>query len=288
MSNIKKYIKDQLLDQDDFKNILSLVRTSNRHSKTNFIFLESDGKSKNELALLYYEDLELRGVLCIYNSYHKNHVRIHGVVHPKYRNKGIFSELYIMALNDLKQTNIEQVTFIIEDESGIALAKKHRATYQYSSYKMDFHLNHFNLQKLIESELIIKEGTIDDLEDLVEIGMDGFGTSEEEERPLMEENLSDTKRYIYIAKKENQPIGMISVTRQESTLVISDLVIKKGCRKMGYGTELLCHVIKSNANKKEVNLSLNVNATNKEGLSLYKRCGFRVSKNTYFYSLNIS
>lgn len=238
---------------------------------------------------LYKEGTQLVGYLGLYHT-SNGRARISGVVHPSYRRRGIFTKLFIAARERCVEKGIHILTVMNEQSSktGKAFVDSIGAVLQYTTYRMTLLKESFECQRTRKDALFIRLATVGDLDDLVTIGMHGFGTTEADEREYNEYNLNDPGRNLYIGLSNGIVVGMISTIKAEQMARIADLAVHKDHRRKGVGRTLLLHAIDQLKSQGMTEISLMVQTENKKALALYEDCGFQVAGALEFYELRLS
>lgn len=281
------------LSEETFEDILELMKVCEQQDNPNPIFdnISHPPKGEDCTYLLYLDNQKkIIAYLAIYPSSIAGQVKITGKVHPSYRRGGIFSILLNEGKNICFKNKINEFVFINDQisDSGKAFCLAKGAKYQSSSYRMDFDVQNWTKNTHVMKNFSFKSACEEDMDDIVKIGMDGFGTSEDEERKYNENNMKNPNKDIYIGQYNNKNVSIISIVYENKLAYICDLVVISSYRRKGLGKKMLSETISKILNKNINKISLGVESNNRNALSLYEDCEFRIKSAFDFYSLDIS
>lgn len=273
------------LTEEKVKDVLDLLKTCNKHDGTKTELYLKKHEDEERKDYFYYNNGNLVGFLVIYPSYREGEVQITGLVHPNSRRNGVFKNLLNAAIADVKDRK-KIIRFIKDNssKSGLLFLESIGAKYIESSYTMKYQAG--KKHEFMEI-LTISNAKMDEIDKLVEIGMEAFETSDDEERPLVKSNISNEQRRLLVGHFNNQIIGCVLASLEDDKATIGDLAVKKEYRKRGFGRELLNYVIEDVMQQGIVDMSLSVNTDNGNALMLYKSCGFKVKNAIDFYKIEI-
>ncbi|WP_425447254.1 GNAT family N-acetyltransferase [Dethiothermospora halolimnae] len=277
------------LSEVERKDILKLAEISNIYDKIHMEFNLERKENSEVKDLLCYKGKQLIGYLVIYPSYKKGNVKITGTVHPEFRRQGIFSALFKKAKEVCLGDDIHTITLINEQGSkgGTEVAYYLGGELEYSTYKMNFQRELYQKKPKTVDHFSFRKACKEDIDDLVRIGTEGFGTTEEEERSFIKSNLKDTNRNVFVGEIKGKIVGTISARQWSEKMLISDLVVLKSYRGQGIGRKILSKTIDKLLNKGLDKITLVVETQNKNALLLYKDCGFKVDNANDFYKISI-
>ena len=91
---------------------------------------------------------------------------------------------------------------------------------------------------------------------------------------LKEELLNETSQ-LFVAKSVEEIVGFASVQLILDEANITNIVSRKNVRRQGIGTMLLEELIKFSKSNNMSKITLEVNETNKNAISLYNKFGFK-------------
>ena len=128
------------LSVEHLKHIKDLEMTCGSHErlsmKLNWDMLNTRSKEENN-DFLYYENSQLIGFIGLYAFGPKpKEIELTGMVHPKYRQKGIFKSLFCEAKKECLSRKAERILIITErsSPSGIEFTKSIGAQYTFSEF----------------------------------------------------------------------------------------------------------------------------------------------------------
>lgn len=278
------------LSDRSYNDIMDLIKICNDFDKKESNQSGSILPSKNEPSdfLLYRED-RLIGYLCIYPSSNGREMKINGMVHPSFRRRGIFSKLFQAAKKICIKENNKKIIIINEQTSinGELFVSSTGAKFKYSTYKMDFSKKFF-LEEIDDNDgFEFKTALHEDMNDIVKIGMQGFGTTEDEELEYYKFNMETPNRNLYIAKLDDIVVGIITIVVHEKGAHLCDLAVHKNYRRKGFGRRILLKTINKLLSQGIDQIQLSVEVKNRNALSLYEYCGFRIVGGLDFYELHL-
>lgn len=286
MDNYQHTISIKLeLNEGDYKNIKKLEAICYDEQKNN-LKLELDYKMRHRknpienkimTEFLYYINEILVGYLGLCN-FHGTSVEVSGMVHPKFRKKGIFKKLYMLAKEEWKNMRPSEVLLLCDHTSisGVAFIDDVGAEYVFSEYKMCL-----NEKKLKVKDDFVVKLRLANSEDEDEINRQGsiyFGPSEQEtddikdkEKPSIE---VDDNFISYMAEVKGEIIGKIHICITKDEGFIYGVGVLPKFRGKGYGREILCSALNILKGKNIKNIFLEVGTENKNAMGLYESCGF--------------
>lgn len=281
-------ITEQGLSEKSFGDIKNLVEICNEKDNTDLKF-HLDGEEKNIIKFLFYDEENLVAYFGIAPNYNIGTSYAWGTIHPSYRTKPIFSELFKSVKDKCRGLNVDTLKFI--NERGATnipeFIKSIGGEEKYSTYTMNFNKDYYKDDSLECIDIVLSRASLDDLNDIVPIGMEAFGTTEEEEKLYNESNLSDSKYNNFIYKINNTLVGIISARIHNDEASIADLAVIKSYRKKGIGSTILSKTIAYLLNHGIEKFSLSVETENKHALSLYEHSGFRIAAAYDCYEIKI-
>lgn len=236
---------------------------------------------------LCYLDGKLVGFLAVF-CFHSAEAEVSGMVHPDYRRQGVFSSLANQALASCKERGIPKILFICEEKSasGKAFVESLGTTYSFSEYVMaltgegEAHPLH---------PLSLVEATMDDMETIVRLNIEGFKLDESSSLDMTERQTGDSKRKTYIAILQDEKIGKISVLDEgENSAYIFGFVVAPQHQGKGYGRQIMMETVKRLKAERFTTIGLEVAVENKNALKLYQSCGFEVTTAMDYYSLPLN
>lgn len=276
------------LNEEDCKAIKKLEAICCDEQETN-LKLELDYKMslrrnsiKNKIMteFLYYENEFLVGYLGLCN-FHGTSVEVSGMVDPKFRRRGIFKKLYVLAVEEWKRMGPSEVLVLCDhtSRSGLAFIEEIGAEYGLSEYKMC--VNQRTLQVKHALAVKLRLATSEDSAEIDRQSSIYFGTLEEEadnkenEGDKEKTSLEVDDNFIsYMAEVQGEIMGKIHISITNNEGFIYGFGVLPKFRGKGYGREVLCSALEIFKRENVDNIFLEVATENKNALELYESCGF--------------
>lgn len=224
---------------------------------------------------LYYENKILVGYLGLCN-FGGATVEINGMVHPRFRKRGIFKKLYLIAREEwIKTSNLEVVALCDHmSSSGIAFINSLGAEYATSEYKMCF--NKKNSDVIHNYVIKLRVATSKDVTEIDRQTSIYFGNPKGEIDigvQASSDQLNDN--FInYMAELDGKVIGKIHINITNNDGFLYGFGVLPEFRGRGYAREILSYTLDILNKKKLNNIFLEVSTQNKKALDLYESCGF--------------
>lgn len=104
------------------------------------------------------------------------------------------------------------------------------------------------------------------------------------ENSLKDELTNETARF-YVLCDNNELLGYIGANNICNEVYITNVAVNEKYRGKGYGKKLVNHLIKQSELEKAFFITLEVRKSNKNAISLYEKCGFKlIGERKDFYS----
>jgi len=216
----------------------------------------------------YYDEDQLVGFLGKY--YFGTKVEICGMVHPKYRRKGIFTALLREGLESSRNATTILLNAPAASKTAHEFIKSQKCDYSFSEYQMVWK------DKGVQSfEPIIKlaDATKADFELISRIDVECFGFEEKDAQTFNARVLNEPNRKCYIIEVDGEKIGKLSVQREHQESWIYGFAVLPKYQGFGYGKNTLLQIIEQE-NKTGNEIHLEVALENKNAKKLYTDCGF--------------
>lgn len=221
-------IRCQGLDAIELAEIKQLAMLCNQHDgldlKLNWNTLRSRPVDKlNDF--LFYADGQLVGFLPLF-SFNSQEGEISGMVHPAYRRRGIFTQLFEAARQESLSRGLPSLLLIVEQASpaGQAFAKGLSTTYDHSEYKMV--LGELRLPAILNERLGFRVARSADLPLLSRITAQAFGMPDEAVDWYTDHSLTTPNHYYYVGEIDGAVIGKIDVfLTDEAALILGFAVV---------------------------------------------------------------
>ncbi|MEO8970624.1 MAG: GNAT family N-acetyltransferase [Ktedonobacteraceae bacterium] len=278
------------LDVSEIQEIKRLADLCNQHEgldlKLNWGILH--GRPADQLNdFLYYADGQLVGFLALF-SFNSQEGEISGMVHPAYRQRGIFSTLFAAVRQECRGRGLSTLLLIVEQASsaGQAFARHLSATYDRSEYKMV--LEEPCLPNTLSKRLQLRAASPEDTHTLSHITAQAFNMPEDEVDWYAAPVISQPHRRYYIGEIDGVVIGKIDVRLSEESALILGFAILPEHQGKGYGRQILAYTVREIFSSGRQNIWLEVSAENKQALSLYQSCGFKETGSYDYYRLPLN
>lgn len=273
------------LDATELSEIKRLAQLCNQHEdldlKLNWGLLQD--RSRDQLNdFLYYADGQLVGFLALF-SFNSQEGEISGMVHPAYRQHGIFSVLFEAARQECQSRTLPTLLLIVEQASpaGQAFARHLATTYDHSEYKMV--LEEPRLSNTLSKRLQFRPARPEDTSILARITALAFNMPEDEVNWYAESAISQPNRRYYIGEVDGVVIGKIDVSLSDGSGLILGFAVLPEYQGQGYGRQILARTVQEIFSSGQQNIWLEVSTANKQALALYQSCGFKETGSYDYY-----
>lgn len=264
------------LSVNEQQDIKELEEACCRHEKLNMklnwdTLVERPDDENNDF--LYYEGNKLVGFLGLYGFGPKpKEIEITGMIHPDYRRKGIFKELFNAARQECIARGAGRILSITERHSaaGTNFVKAGGSQYSFSEYRMKF--NEATVPDFSKHGIILKKAEYKDYPELIHLDALCFGSPDGEMEIRRSE---EVYKSVYAAELKGEFIGEIGALMEEKDGYIFGFGVKPEYRGKGYGREILSLMLEKLLSDQINTILLEVEVKNENALSLYKSCGFK-------------
>jgi ribosomal protein S18 acetylase RimI-like enzyme len=270
-------IEEQALSEKSFNDIKNLVDICNKKDNTDLKF-HLDGEEKSITKFLFYDEENLVAYFGIVPSYNIGTYYVWCAMNPDYRTKATFLEVFKTVKDKCDELKVDTLKFINERSATNLreFIKCIGGEKRYSTYTMKFSKECYKEDSLECKDIVLSRASLDDLNDIIQIGMEAFGTTEVDEKSNNESKLNDSKYNNFICKINNTVVGIISARIFNDEVSIADLAVLKSHRKRGIARVILSKTITYFLNDGMEKFILSVETENKNALSLYEHSGFRI------------
>lgn len=264
------------LSDNELQDIKELDESCSRHEKLNMklnwdMLISRPDDENNDF--LYYEGNKLVGFLGLYGFGPKpKEIEITGMVHPDYRHKGIFKELFNAARQECIARGAGRILSITERHSvaGTNFVKAGGSQYSFSEYRMKF--SEAAAPDFLKHGIILKKAEYEDYPELIHLDALCFGAPD----CVMEDRRSEeVYKSVYAAELQGEFIGEIGALMEGKDGYIFGFGVKPEYRGRGYGREILSLMLQKLLAEQINTILLEVEVKNGNALSLYKSCGFK-------------
>jgi ribosomal protein S18 acetylase RimI-like enzyme len=274
------------LTPNEYANVTHLAALCNEHDqitlKINPSMLQTRPIHETN-DFLSYVDGALVGFLGLY-QFNNHEIEISGMVHPKYRRKGVFSTLLSAAKQEIQQRDISKLIIINEkgSASGKSFLESLGAQYSFSEYWMK--MTQMKLPQM-SHPIHLRAASSKDMEVIAHMTAIGFNMDEAELLETMTKHREGEKnRERWLIERNGDAIGTLSMSySDESSAFIYGFCVLPEHQGRGYGRQALALAIQTALNLNRTQIELEVACENNHALSLYQSCGFEVVRANDYY-----
>ncbi len=272
-----RVIIEKSLNEENFEDVKKLTAICNEKDNTDLKFY-IDKEAENITKFLFYDKRDLVAYFGMTPSYNVGEAYIWGAIHPACKAKDIFAELFKSVRDRCRENKVFTLKFINKRD---VIRFREFIIYvggeeKYSTYEMKFNREYYKELIGEYTDLVLSRASLENLDKIVPIGMEAFGTTEEDERAYNESNLNNSKYHNFIGKIHNTTVGIISARIESGEGSIADSAVHKSYRGRGFGKAILSKTIAYLLNQGIENFTLSVETENRKALSLYEDSGFRI------------
>ncbi len=286
-----KIVLKSCIDKNDYDALKNLERTCAEYDSLSFKLeldyrLENAGKiSKRETELnefMYYVENELAGYINISN-FGGDNLEITGMVHPAYRSRGIFTQIFALVQDECKKRKSDEILLLCDNKShsGISFIEKFSQKYHHSEY--DMVLNRELFPQKCPRSLNIRMAAESDAKIIAEMNYDFFGIIIKEGDTALVDNIVNGRTFI--AEADNGNVGSVRIELNDGTGGVYGLGVLSEYRGRGYGRELLMWSVEKLIEMGADRVILQVDTDNENALNLYKSCGFEDENVMSYYMM---
>lgn len=318
MNKIKlKYMHKEFLTLKDCMKIKELENISNDYDKSS-LKLELDYKlmvakeevkstRKNEFFCYFENQLIAYAGICDFGG---ETIEVTGMVHPKYRRKGIFTYLLTSIKSELAERHNDKILLLCDADStnGQSFIKQQKVKFDHAEFEMHIK-DHEKVEKNIVGkslEINLRKATNKDTDEIAYQNKIYFSDEQsrievdEEEQVNTELDSTSYETYkmipedeekngviIYIAELKGKVIGKVHLQISNGLGGIYGLGVIPKYRNSGYGRQILNLAVRELQRVKCEDIMLQVELQNKHALKLYHSCGFEERSVMEYYELLI-
>jgi ribosomal protein S18 acetylase RimI-like enzyme len=245
--------------------------------KLNWDMLET--RPENEIHdFFHYEDDKLVGFIGLYGF--GNKVELCGMVHPDYRRKGIFTQLFHTAVKVMKERGFKQI--LLNAPTTSQSAKKFLETVP-CSYSFSEHQMQWQEKDLMKQEDVrLRPSTAEDLEVEIQLDVACFGFEEADAKGHNEQpRLVDE---YYMIELGDKTVGKMRISHTNGEAWIYGFAVLPEFQGKGIGRKALTNVVLYE-HQLGYPVFLEVEAKNANALRLYESCGFKAYHSQDYYQL---
>ncbi|MGM0396750.1 MAG: GNAT family N-acetyltransferase [Bacillota bacterium] len=214
-------------------------------------------------------------------------LEVNGMVHPDYRRKGIFKELFSLVQKEWKERPSDVMLLLTDKKSaaGRSFIATTGAVYDHTEYEMILCDSLFKNAKKSSKGLILREAKKGDELEIARQNSIYFGEKLENQELLDIELEKKRGFHVYMATMEGNIVGKVHLHIVNRQGGIFGLGIIPEYRGKGMGRELLLRSVEKLKELQASSIYLQVDAKNDTALGLYQSCGFEESYSMEYYKL---
>ena len=252
------------------------------------LFLSNDINYHKEMPCFYlgYEDDELVGVLVVFAPT-MDTAEISAYVHPDHRRIGVFSALLEDARTVMQDYKITK-ELMVTDAAGVICREilcKWQAVLSHSEYLLIYHGGEKQVRFPFEARCLVREAVVNDLPEMIEMNMVGFGESEEDAAHMVHENFNHALTRCFVGQLDQEIFGLANVREEGADYYICGFNIAPEHRGTGMGRYLLYQILNILRLETDKTITLEVDSTNHTAYMLYTTSGFDVASQADYYLL---
>ncbi|CAM3490807.1 GNAT family N-acetyltransferase [Aeromicrobium ponti] len=235
--------------------------------------------------LFQYDDNgKLLGYLALYTF--GGPMELCGMVHPEYRQKGIFSQLFKQARPSLEKASKLLINAPANSTSAKSFLISRPCTYSFSEYQMKRQASKIIAE--VNPQVTLRNAIESDLKFLSYLDSVCFNIPEQEAIAFNKEVWLGGNEPTFIVEYGGKEAGKIRIQKEENATWIYGFAIEPSLQGNGIGRSALSQVVMNEQNKGIERVHLEVAAENEHALGLYKSCGFEPygTQDYYEYDLN--
>lgn len=292
----QEVIAKQTLTELEIAECEQLIALCNRYENLHqhldgSVFQKRSASEPN--GFLYYQDGILVGLLSLASwGVEERELQV-GVVHPAYRNQGIFRSLLTAASEECAARGTRKLVLVSEStsSSGTACATALGARYTFSEHAME--LANFQESFAFDDRLTLEEADARDIDALVTVQARAFNDSEAFVLLMVTKFLQEPERHFYLARFGEEglgcrePVGVIRLDEFGPEIGIYAFGVLPEYRGRGYGRQILEETIRMIRARSQKPITLEVDTRNTTAINLYQSCGFRIRTTYNYYVLDI-
>ncbi|WP_260631107.1 GNAT family N-acetyltransferase [Bacillus sp. S/N-304-OC-R1] len=264
----------QLMDIKKLQNVCEAGESF--ELKLNWDMLKAEDNTDTK-GFFHYVDEKLVGFIGLYGF--GNKVELCGMVHPDFRRRGIFTQLYQEAQIVMNECGYKKILLNAPANSESA---KGFLTSIPCSYSLSEHQMKWEEKEMVQyDDVSLRLSTPDDFELEVQLEVQCFGFEEEEAiKYNQQKNREEDENYIILSGE--QAVGKMRVSHYDGEAWIYGFAILPDYQGQGIGRKALSNVVvKEHQNGNPI--FLEVEAKNANALRLYESCGFRAYHSQDYY-----
>jgi ribosomal protein S18 acetylase RimI-like enzyme len=262
------------------------------HMRIDPMMLKSrPGSATNDF--LYYENDLLVGYLAI-DDRGSPQAELVGMVHPDYRQRGIFRALLDAAVAEGRARNMQQFVLVNEQLSRSGRAFLHSSGAVLSESEHEMFLSRMPQRQSFDESLIVHKADLSEIDCIVKVQSASFGDPEETTRRRVLQCIQhpDQTYYLAVFGEEavgcHEPVGSFRLDSSENFIGIYAFGVRPDYQGRGYGRQILEDAIDIIRARSQKTIMLDVDVENNRALRLYRSCGFEIRTTYNYYVLELA
>ncbi|WP_346917219.1 GNAT family N-acetyltransferase [Clostridium sp.] len=266
---------------EDIKNLEGICQRYDETKGSAFLSNEINFSKEVNCFFLLYEEETLVSFLSMFIPRSKE-AEVSAYTLPEKRKKGFFKILLESAINELRKYGVKEILFVHEPSSndGMLALKKLNVVYDFSEYLLVYSQDEFIKR---DGKLKLAPITIQDVDEIAKLHMDIFNKTLEEGKAIVNRAIESKDRISYMAKVDNEIVGICSISLEGSNAFICGLGISTKHRGLGYGKEILSKGIEKALTMDIKDIYLEVDSKNHTAYNLYINNGFIIKTQIDYY-----
>ena len=246
--------------------------------KLNWDMLKAEDDTETK-GLFHYVDEKLVGFIGLYGF--GNKVEVCGMVHPDFRRRGIFTQLYHEAAQVMNEKGYNKILLNAPANSESAKGFLNSIS---CSYSISEHQMKWEEKEMVQyDDVSLRLATPDDFELKVQLDVQCFGFKDGEAREYnQQKNRVEDENFIIMSG--DQAVGKIRVSHYDGEAWIYGFAVLPEFQGQGIGRKALSNVVVKE-HESGYPIFLEVEAENTNALRLYESCGFKAYHSQDYYEL---
>jgi len=266
--------------------LIAIKQLQKECEKTDGILLKLNWEMLREregrqMDFFHEEDGELVAYLALFGF--GSTVEVCGMVKPRNRRKGHFTELWQQALAPIEQYGFQ--TILLNTPSLSNTAKGWLASQPYSYAFSEYQMRWSEQPIEASDEVLIRVAKKSDANLEVKLDVLAFGMDEEDARSHLERIKERQDEQFLMIEADNRTVGKVRINRMDGEAWIYGFAILPEFQGRGYGRKVLRNIVKSEHDSGN-QIWLEVEAKNNHALGLYESVGFEKMQGQDYYKKN--
>ncbi|MFP7495209.1 GNAT family N-acetyltransferase [Terribacillus saccharophilus] len=276
-----------MLTADQLNEIKALQQTVEQHDiielKLNWDMLEN--RSEGELTDFFaFDSGKVVGFLGLYRFGSK--IEVCGMVHPDFRKRGIFSDLFRQSITVLQKSRYILLNVPANSVTGKAWLNRVSCTFKESEYLMRWE----GSKAIPDSDqpIQLRPSLPEDNDLKIELDIVCFDFQAEEAKAYNDYLAKGGfQKEFYMIEAQGKTVGKIRIHRVGKRSEIYGFAVLPEFQGKGYGRKALQQAVKLEKDQGQSAVYLDVQLKNERALSLYTSCGFvqESQQDYYLYSI---